>query len=79
MPREIMNEKEISHTSSNGTTFKSDRGDLRSGVKATYLWEIDDMKKLADFAEFGAWHAFWIHPNLNGFPGYDTINYSFEE
>lgn len=31
----------------------------------------------AEVAEFAAWHAMVIHPNLNGFQGYDTLRFSF--
>jgi hypothetical protein len=73
MTREIKNTKTIEHMSSNGTTFKADRGDLVGGVNITYAWEITEEQKLADFIEFGAWHAMWIHPDLNRFGGYDNI------
>jgi hypothetical protein len=31
---------------------------------------------MADAAEFGAWHAYTIHPTLNGFPGYDSVKFN---
>jgi len=76
---EIMNAKSFEHTCSNGTVFKSERGDLASGVKVLQSFDIDVNEKMADYAEFGAWHSIIIHPNLNGFAGYDCIKFEPEK
>ena len=79
MSTEWKNDKPFEHTSANGTTFRADRGDMSTGVKVSNMWHITEEKMHADFMEFGAWHAMWIHPFLNGFQGYDTVVYDFEE
>jgi hypothetical protein len=78
MTREILNTKAIQHMSSNGTTFKADRGDLQSGVRVLSAWNTSLEHMMSDFAEFGAWHLMNIHPSLHGFGGYDTITYTIE-
>jgi len=79
LQKEIMNAKSIEHMSRNGTVFKSERGDLRSGVMVVSSWDVGMGEMCADFAEFAAWHALHIHPNLNGFGGYDAISYEFDD
>ena len=46
---------------------------IGSVVDKRQLSIITEEQKLADFIEFGAWHAMWIHPDLNRFGGYDNI------
>ena len=72
-----MNDQSFSHMSNNGTVFKGDRCDLSSGVKVSFLWDIENEQQNADFAEFAAWHAMQIWPQLNGFAGYDAIRYEY--
>lgn len=74
----IMNTESLEYMCSNGTTFKADRCDLKGGVRVLEAWETTPEQKMADFAEFGAWHLANIHPNLNGFAGYGSIKYSFD-
>jgi len=76
----ITNVTPIEHTCRNGTSFKCERADLKGGVTVTQAWgDANPEKRMADFAEFGAWHAHWIHEHLNGFQGYDCVRYVFTE
>ena len=74
MKMEWLNEKPLEHTSSNGTTFKADRCDLRGGVIIEYpSYLLTDQQKMDDFLQFGAWHRGEIWQRLNGFSGYDCV------
>jgi len=67
----------IEHMSSNGTVFKSDSKDLSSGVNVYSSWVVRPCQMAADFAEFGAWHRSVIWEDLEGFAGYDCVNYVY--
>lgn len=69
-----VNEEPFSHTSSNGTTFTADRCDFQGGVRIT-KGKISIEKYTVDVAEMIAYHVTWIRPKLNGFQGYDAIQY----
>jgi hypothetical protein len=56
--------------------FNSKSKDLSSGVDVTNQFNVDTLKIAKDFAEFGAWHALMIHPKLNGFRGYDAVDFN---
>ncbi len=71
----FINDKPLEHMCRNGTVFKSERCDLKSGVRVYSSWELDKLQLAADFAEFGAWHAVNYWNQLNGFSGYDNIIY----
>ncbi len=71
-----INEKPVENSSHNGTVFKTDRCDLRSGVEVTKTERISESDLGADFAEFAAWHTHCIFEQLNGFPGWSGIHYS---
>lgn len=74
-----MNDKPLEHTSHNGTSFKAERCDLYGGVKVTKpTWPITEVQLAADFGEFTAWHVLCIFKQLNGFAGYDCIQYNVE-
>ena len=78
MPKDSANNIPISLRADNGTEFKATRADLRDGVVVLpSTLNVTELQKMADFAQFGAWHAHQIHPNLNGFSGYDAISYTF--
>lgn len=70
-----MNEKPFTHTSKNGTVFKAARCDLRGGVKVYAPAHLDHEDMMADAAQVAAFHAVNIHPHLNGFAGYDCIEW----
>lgn len=74
--RPPMNDKPYSHNGRHGTEFKSDRCDLASGVEVTKPEGITDAQFAADLAEFGAFHALNIREDLNGFSGYDCVDYT---
>jgi hypothetical protein len=70
------NETPIQYTSLNGTVFKSERADLTKGVTYEIPYNNACEENIrADFAEFGAWLAVIIHPELNSFKGFDSIRY----
>jgi len=71
-----MNERPIEHTCAQGTlVFTCDRADLsRTPIHVT--GDIRSEEHLAcAVAEFTAWHALNIFPQLNGFAGYDTLDF----
>ena len=72
---EWINEKPIQHRAGHGTEFLADRADLRGGVKVITHITNDPKLIKSDYAEFAAWHAHNIHPQLNGFSGYDCIEF----
>lgn len=67
--------KPIERTTSRGTVFKAARADLACVVEVTPSQKMDTATWLAECTEFAAWHAHFIHPTLNGFAGYDTVEY----
>lgn len=71
-----INDKPLEHRSNNGTVFKAERCDLRSGVKVTKSEPISETDLGADFAEFVASHTHCIFQHLNTFPGWSDIIYS---
>jgi hypothetical protein len=68
-----MNEKPFEHTGHYGTTLTANRCDFQHGVAITCPPNISDTHLVSDMMEIAAWHAIHIHPNLNGFQGYDCI------
>lgn len=67
----------ISHTGKYGTRFAS-RADLQGGVAVTFTRTLSVHQIVADAAQFGAWHAGNIHPQLDGFAGYDAVEFKPE-
>lgn len=74
----IMNEKPFEYTVL-GTTFKADRCDFKGGIKVNHKIPQHTFPFANAVAEMVGYHATNIHPNLNGFQGYDCINWIFEE
>ena len=70
-----MNDKPYSHVSSNGTTFKCERCDFRSPIKALRPGGLSDENFAVDVSEMIGDHARGIWPNLNGFQGYSALKY----
>ena len=77
MPRD-KNDKPYEHVSRYGTRFTADRCDFRNGVRMV----VDSISRpehvASDVAEFAAYHALHIHEHLNGFQGYDCIDFQIE-
>lgn len=67
----------ISHTGKYGTRFAS-RADLRGGVVVTFPDCLPAHQIAADAAQFGAWHAGSILPQLDRFAGYDAVEFKLE-
>lgn len=63
----------LQHRSANGTNFRC-RADLISGVITEDVPE-DKNLAMADAGEFLGWHAVNIYPQLNGFRGYDCVEF----
>lgn len=79
-----MNDMPFEHNSRNGTTFTCTRCDFREPVKVKLevsLMEVADVDVLArisvDISEMIGYHSKNIWKELNGFSGYDCINYEF--
>lgn len=70
-------DKPFSHRGRYGTLFQADRCDLRGGVRIVVNRNADLTPEqfVADVAMCAAYHAALILPDLNGFPGYDTVKY----
>lgn len=71
----FMNEEALEYRAPNGTAFKSERCDLRSVVKVISKRKLQPHLLAQDLVAFGAYHAHYILPLLNGFPGYDAVSY----
>lgn len=69
------------HISSNGSTISAATLDLRGHVLVEYPRYLrgNIPKIAADVAEAMAYHAIHVRPKLNGFSGYDCINYIIAE
>lgn len=71
---EWMGEKPFEHRGSHGTILTADRCDFKGGVAVDKPKDITDENFAQDMMEIAAWHAIHIHPNLNGFQGYDCVD-----
>lgn len=74
----------IEYTARFGTVFKGPK-DLDSLLIIRAKNYVDENKPLSDiyFAsdclEFAGWHGVTVHPELNGFRGYDSIHIELSE
>lgn len=70
------NEEKLVYTSyDNAVKFSCNRSDLRETVNVSVACYLHESHLRKYFLEFGAWHAMEVHPKLNGFPGYDCVNF----
>ncbi len=77
---QFLNDKPFEHNTNNGLTFTGSRCDFKDGVTVQMpMWKVSVEKMCADFAEFAAWHRSCIWEQLNGFQGYDCVNYTIIE
>ncbi len=74
-----MNEQRLEHTSHNFTRFTANRSDLDNGVKVEKPAGISEIQFAQDIAEFAAWHRSCIYEQLNGFRGYNCIQFVIHE
>lgn len=75
--KKFLNDQPFEHTSRNGLTFTGERCDLKAGVNVQYpSWKLSVEQIGADFAQFAAWHNGCIWEQLNGFQGYDCVDYT---
>jgi hypothetical protein len=73
----FINESPFQHTCRYGTKFDASRCDFAGGVIVS---NIPTKELLAmDMAEMIGYHACAIHPDLNGFQGYDCISFDFHK
>ncbi len=73
-----MNEKPFEHHSRNGCRFTAERCDLRGGVSVEVPKGLSAEQIIADAFEMGMHHAAHIWPELNGFAGSDTVQFSLQ-
>jgi hypothetical protein len=71
----FLNENKFEHYGHYGTLFTADRCDFRGGVKVEIPNCISKEALMSDISEMVAYHAINIFPRLNGFQGYDCIDY----
>ncbi len=69
----------ITYTTTNGTVFSSTHADLRNKVRISKFRGEAFAQLAEDVTEFVAWHAMNVYPSLNGFSGYDTVQYDTSE
>lgn len=84
-----MNKKKFEYHSRNGTLFKCDTCDFStpidvyaqydSFVKEGVKFEALSKLILPDVAEMIGYHAINIHPELNGFAGYDCLRFNTKD
>jgi len=80
----FMNEKPMEYTSHHGTRFTCARCDFAAPVYVRNDTASDEAhtqpstKWFSDVAEFIGYHATNIHPKLNGFRGYDCIDWRWK-
>lgn len=78
-----MNDRIFTYHSSWGHTFECDYCDFRTPIRVRSLRGQpmgDDVKFFArDLAEMIAYHSLNIYPELNGFQGYDTLDFQFSK
>jgi hypothetical protein len=76
----INNEKPFKYISRNGTSFSARRCDFVGGVSVTakqFSGDVFPEKRMVqDVAEMIGYHAANIRPELNGFAGYDCIDFT---
>lgn len=74
-----LNEQPFEHESSNGASFRCSRSDFFTDISVTMPKGLPAAKFAADVAEMAAHHALNIHPDLNGFAGYDRLRFVITE
>lgn len=74
--QKIENDTRLVHVCAKGTRFECERADLDAGVQFQVSDRADAEDVMQDMFQFGAWHAFTIHPLLNGFSGYDCVKFT---
>ena len=75
MPDQHLKGKPWNFKSEHGTIFSAQRSDLEGGVDVLVPSGLSRECYTADVAEAMMHHRTMIHPHLNGFRGYDTVEY----
>jgi hypothetical protein len=76
-----MNDKKFQYIGHCGTVFTCDRCDFSTPIRAESVASSSSGIEalVRDVAEMIGWHAVNIHPELNGFQGYDTLQFKFND
>lgn len=69
-----MNKQTFSYISHYGTQFECSRCDFKAPIRISEA-QGDEHQRKSDLAEMIGFHAVNIHPNLNGFQGYDCLKF----
>jgi hypothetical protein len=69
-----MNDKPFQHICQNGTEFRCTRCDFKTPIQIIGR-PSSDTKFASDVAEMIGFHAVTIRPELNGFQGYDCLQF----
>lgn len=67
-------ERSFSHSCRYGTRFECSRCDFAAPIRVINPPD-SPAEQAADVAEMIGYHAAAIHPDLNGFAGYDTLQF----
>ena len=79
MPKNPMNEKPFEHHTLHGTRFVAARCDFVGGVVAHLMrHDLSEKDLLSDVAEMIGFHSVNIISDLNGFAGYDCIDFTID-
>lgn len=70
-----MNKKTFSYRSNWSCLFECECCDFSEPIVVRFM--TDQLAFARDLAEMIGYHATNIRPNLNGFQGYDTLNFEF--
>jgi hypothetical protein len=73
-----MNYRPFSHTSDHGTVFKATRCDFVGGVTIIRARDVTNAQLASDIAQMIGYHALQIYPELNGFAGYNCIQWTYK-
>jgi len=74
--RGILNERPYRHNCRHGSVFRAERCDFKGGVEVAFCnGKLTDKQRMEDVAEMIGFHAVNVYPYLNGFSGYDCIEF----
>jgi len=72
-----MNDTPFEYEAANGTKFTCERCDFKEVINVKWMHETTDADFHLDIAEMIGYHAINVHPQLNGFQGYDVLNFEY--
>lgn len=74
-----INDENLTFTASRGSKFMCSRSDLRYTISVIRPQGMSDNRFATEVSEFIWFHTHEIRPHLNGFSGYDTLDYDITE